>query len=115
MKRGGPLRRVTPLKRGGPLRQRSRKREQERWDRIYTLEAVRHRDGSGCYAAGLVPFIKCGGVVDGHEIIPRGRWPGGHLVPGNVRLVCRRHHDWIHGHPIRATQLGLLGSRDPEV
>jgi signal recognition particle subunit SEC65 len=46
-------------------------------------------------------------AVDVHEIKTRAR--GGSIVdPANLLLACRPHHDWAHGHPREAAELGLL-------
>lgn len=48
--------------------------------------------------------------VDVHEIKTRAM--GGDLLDdANVLAVCREAHDWIHRHPAKARELGLLGSR----
>lgn len=83
-------------------------------ERQAVLDAVAERDGRGCYAADLVTVVRCGTMpgrapLEGHEVIPRSAWPGGHLVAENVRLVCPVHHDWIGDHEREARTLGLHG------
>jgi hypothetical protein len=99
------------------VRAQSKQRRGEARLRQAILETVIERDGNACHAAMVVARhyrqgcgwpITCAGEMDGHEVIPRSRWPGGHLVATNVRMCCRRHHDWIHAHPVTATTLGLL-------
>lgn len=99
------------------MRVQSPKRRAEAKQRRAVLDAVRERDGDHCYAAEVIAKhyrdgcgwpLTCVDPIDGHELIPRSRWPGGHLVATNIRLVCRRHHDWLHAHPVTATTLGLL-------
>jgi hypothetical protein len=99
------------------VRTQSRKRRGEARLRQAVLEAVVLRDGEGCYASAVIRRryhdgcgwpLTCAGELDGHEIIPRSRWPGGHLVASNIRMCCRRHHDFVHAHPVTATTLGLL-------
>ncbi len=87
------------VKRGGPLRSRSPKRLAEAELRAQVLQDVAWRDGPYCYAERLVPQVPCrvyGGrkPLEGHEVIARSQWPGGHLVADNVRLLCPAHHDW---------------------
>lgn len=67
-------------------------------------------DGIAVRARGECEAVKapgpCAGPLDGHHIQPRSK--GGRDVPSNALLVCRQHHDWIHSHPIYATDLGYL-------
>jgi hypothetical protein len=69
---------------------------------------VIERDGLVCYGHTVLPMLNCFGPLDPHEIVPRGRRPGGHLDPDNVRMVCRAHHDWTHDNPLHALVVGLL-------
>lgn len=73
------------------------------------MELVRARDGDRCSAAAVVFWLPCWGVLDPHEVVPRSTRPGGHLDPGNVRLVCRGHHEWITDNPLLASSVGLHG------
>ena len=44
---------------------------------------------------------------DVHELIPRGR--GGSILDlENLVAICRTCHDFVHGHPIQATNEGWL-------
>jgi hypothetical protein len=112
------------MKRGGQLRPVSLKRLREKPARDAVIEEVVFRDGPGCYAfrqinARYQVAVQLGwpltcwhptsGRLDAHEIVPRSTWPGGHLVASNVRMVCRRHHEWIDRHLITAATLGLHG------
>lgn len=102
------------------MRRQSRKRVREAPSRRRALEVVRLRDGDGCYAFKLlcdVPLdrirnegapLTCWGDLDGHEVIQRSVRPGGHLEPDNIRLVCRRHHEWLERDAMLAHELGLL-------
>jgi len=75
------------------------------------------RDG-GCMfhvhnVAMLIPVLEerpCWGRLDPHHLWPRGR--GGPDELGNLITLCRRHHDFVHGHPAWATDLGLLRGPD---
>lgn len=64
-----------------------------------------------CQARDLVWEVACGGPLDVDEIVPRGRG-GDYLDPANCQLLCRNHHRWKHEHPLRATALGFLKSRE---
>lgn len=86
----------------------SKKRRGERLARAEVVLYARRRDG-GCVGRGLIPGHHCRGPLDGHEVIPRSAWPGGHLVLDNVRTVCRAAHDWIGGHERDAAAIGLHG------
>jgi len=87
----------------------SAKRKAERARRLEVVDEVRRRDGDRCYAAAALPALTCRGPLDPHEVIPRSTRPGGHLDPGNVRLVCRGHHEWITDNPAAAASVGLHG------
>lgn len=102
MKRGGPLKRKTPL------RQQSVKARSQVAQRRKVVAQVIERDGAVCYGHEVLPMLHCFGPLDPHEIVPRGRRPGGHLDPENVRMVCRAHHEWAHGNPLLADVVGLL-------
>jgi hypothetical protein len=45
--------------------------------------------------------------TDVHEPLSRGRG-GSILDKRNTLAVCREHHDWIHDHPNKAHELGVL-------
>lgn len=107
------MKRSGPLKRGGPLaRTRLRRQSAERWaenaeeyrDAVMVVNA---RDRGFCTAAHLVSWLPCAGRTDPHHILPTGQG-GPRCDPDNIRLVCRAHHDWIHGHTNDARPLGLL-------
>jgi hypothetical protein len=123
MKRTGRLPRRTPLR---PV---SARRLSERASRQAVIDQVIARDGPGCYVLKVLERrrnvaydygwpLNCqhppGRQLDAHEIIQRSVRPGGHLEVANVRMVCRRHHDWIDAHQQTAKTLGLLAmSWDP--
>lgn len=119
MKRSGPLRRKTPLRQSAasrsersgrsdavdapkPKRRRSAGRS---GPSQATRDEVIARDG-GCVAASLVPEVRCLGSGHIHHVLPRSQG-GGHDV-SNLVLVCLGHHGWIHDHPARSYELGLL-------
>ena len=66
---------------------------------------VRTRDRD-CVARSRVPHVVCGGRLDPHHVLPRGR--GGKDEVENLVLLCRLHHSWVHEHPADAYALGLL-------
>lgn len=120
MKRSGPLRRLTPLRarstlrRSAPLERSSRLGEQIRRStrqrkRLGVPSTVReeviNRD-RGCRADRLVTEIRCWGPIDPHHVLRRSQ--GGPDTSENLISVCRAHHDWIHQHPARSYELGLL-------
>ena len=45
-----------------------------------------------------------------HEPLTRARAPGAETIldPDNSVAVCRACHQWIHEHPAKSTELGLL-------
>ena len=106
MKRGGPLRRNTPLKRNKRLNWASEKRKAELPLRNAVREDVLERDMYKCVAIDLVPQVQCWGPLDVDEIKPRGLG-GDWLDPDNCQVLCRAHHDWKHLNPREAKDLGL--------
>lgn len=105
MRRSGPLPRRTALRRSAGKRARSPRPV----DASVVAEVVL-RDG-GCVARGVVAEVRCWGRLDPHHVLPRGR--GGGDTADNLIVVCRAHHDWIHGHPRDAIRLGLLAAGYP--
>lgn len=98
----------TPIRRRRrPLAARSAKRLAETEKRRQVVQYVVARDGVRCRAATLVPAVRCWGPLDADEVCPRSAYPGGHLDPANVQVLCRAHHDWKHTHPNAAEALGL--------
>ena len=112
MKRGGPLRRNTPLKRKKQLNWASERRKAELSSRKKVREEVLERDAYKCVAKFLVEEVECWGPLDVDEIIGRGRG-GDWLDPDNCQVLCRAHHDWKHLHPEEATTLGLTRRLKP--
>lgn len=122
MKRGKPLKR-TPLARKSPMkgsatrrskrpvRQVSAKRDSEREERNEVRQEAMLRARWQCEARALRvmhhSWPSCSGPLDVDEIIARSAWPGGHLILGNVQVLCRAHHDWKHAHPEMAKSLGM--------
>ncbi len=94
------------LKRRTGLRPMSTKRRKEAPLRKAVLQAVTERQGGRCAAAGLLPTL-CSGPLDGHEVIARSAWPGGHLVESNIVMLCRCHHTYVTEHPAESERLGL--------
>ena len=119
MKRGGPLRRNTPLKstqglkRGGRLNPVSKKRARELAKRRKVIDEIL-KTRQLCEASHRIMRVdrthRCFRIpFDVHEPLTRAR--GGSITdPANMMVVCRPCHDWIHGHPTLATQVGLLVS-----
>ena len=102
MKRS-PLRRRTPLKARRSAAFTKARRE--------AVAAAAARDGHTCVARHLAPHVPCGGPLDGHEPLTRGRG-GDPLDVDNIRTLCRSHHDFVHAHPEWAHSVGLLKRRE---
>lgn len=106
MKRGGPLRRSTPLQAKAGLGRRtklqgvSQKRKAIEQPRRVLVDLVLSRDGFTCRARTLLPG-RCGGPLDVHEVLSRARG-GSILDPDNCLTLCRLHHDWVTTHPAEA-------------
>lgn len=125
MKRSGPPRRKTPLKRGSPLPRsvsfdRARtplKTNGKQRRRPGTIDPawqqakafVHERSGGRC--EGRVVGVCTGRGEHVHHVILRSR--GGPDEPWNLVHLCLRCHDWAHGHPAAATELGLMRSMPP--
>lgn len=110
MKRGGPLKRYTPLQsktgikrsqtRVNPVSDRRRAENRLRRDVVAVM-----RDQQPWCHAKVVP--ECTNQPDdAHELLSRAR--GGSITdPENIILVCRADHEWITTHPAEAEALGL--------
>lgn len=119
MKRGGPLKRKTPLTAGGPLTRSaglrraplarvSSKRRSEAQERRDVNAEVIARDG------GCVPRLRgapgaCFGPLAAHEVLKRSAG-GSHLDPRNCVAACSFHNGWIEDNPKAARALGLVRS-----
>lgn len=96
-----------------PLPSKSKKTKSQEADRRRVRVEVLERDGYWCQVDGKIPGVRCGRVpgradLEVHEVVPRGRRPGGHLDPDNCVALCPVHHEWITGNPAEATALGFL-------
>lgn len=110
MKRGGPLRRLTPLrgknglKRTGPIKTRRKKDEGLAEARQQTFARSLGRCEArwdGCTQA----------AEHAHHRLRRSQ--GGKHTPDNLLAVCSHCHEQIHRNPERAYDLGhLLRSTD---
>ena len=99
------------LKPGGKLRPRSPKREREDREFAKVKADVLKRDGWLCAvktAATLDDYHVT--PMDVHHVVPRSRDKSLALEPSNLITLCRRHHDWVHDHPVESAALGLLRS-----
>ncbi len=89
------------------MRSQSATRRAERKQRDNVRKIAMWRAGGVCEARLRVPEVPCGGPLDADEIILRSGYPGGHLDPENVQILCRSHHDWKHDNPEAAHERGL--------
>ena len=107
LRRGGPLKRRTPLRQFSPKRaKRQRLRQQMVRDELARREL--------CEAGAVITHAghnaRCHGfAIELHEPLTRARG-GSSLDPANTVAICRACHDWIHVNPAAATELGLLQS-----
>lgn len=101
-----PLTRRVRLAPISPNRRRDLKRRAE----VMRIVRGRDRDCRATAVSQKYPELPptCAGPLDGHELMPRSAWKAGWLDPSNVILLCRKHHDWVHAHPVTAVTLGLL-------
>ena len=123
MKRGGPLRRLTPLKAKTPLRSTARlitrtplkaasaKRQRENQTRAKVIGAIK---ATQIEHAGCVYCVRCRqtdeSVIHGHEL--RSRAQGGSITdPGNIVLLCNNCNEWCEDFPIEAAAAGWKLSR----
>ena len=86
-----------------PLRRQSVKAAARAREFAQVRVAVFERDGWRCV---LENRHGCRGPLDPHHIVRRSQ--GGTDSPFNLVTLCRAHHDWVHGNPAEARQLGLL-------
>jgi hypothetical protein len=121
MRRGSPLRRLTPLKAKTPLRSTARlvtrtplrqvsdKRAKTNQTRAKVVAGLKARQME---THGYVHCERCGkpGPVHGHEL--RGRAQYGSITdPANIRLACDPCNEWAEREPILAAAEGWKISR----
>lgn len=94
------------LETGTPMKHLSPKRRRQQKKRLQAVWTVVARDGPECRAKHL-DIGRCMGPVNGHEVISRARYPGGHLDPSNIILLCAFHNGYCEDNPARALELGL--------
>lgn len=133
MKRGGPLRRRTPLRSGdkplkrspmprrrasldpkpnGEPRRRSSPVRKPSGPTPATREAVRLRDGScRAWALGFALDVRCSGGPHIHHVVLRSQG-GGHDAD-NLLLLCDGHHRLAHDHRrAEAERCGVIQRKD---
>jgi hypothetical protein len=104
-----------------PLPRRSAKKKAIDVERVEVRRVVIERDGETCFAGanGLVPSVRCASPspdrleLELHEVVKRGRWAAGAVVPSNCRLLCQAHHDYTEDEVEDSTREGLLASAPP--
>lgn len=96
------------MKRRTRLRPVSAKRSAERDTRAQVRETTLRRAMFRCQAPGAFG-IRCRGLLDVHEVFPRGANPGSHLDDTVTLALCRAHHDYVTAHPKEAHDAGLRG------
>ena len=113
MKRGGELKRKTPLKSGGPIKKAAPRAREPRgtWatrktgsTSDFTPEAKREitrRSRGWCEMPGCQRY----GQHLHHRLM---RSQGGMGTAENGMHVCRPHHEYIHAHPALAYEMGWL-------
>ena len=98
------------LKSGKPLAKRSAKRVIEDREFAKVRAFVMDRDEWSCQTDKASTGVLHMGEIDPHHRISRARDSERALDPDNLIALCRRHHDWVHAHPLEAEALGLLKS-----
>lgn len=114
MKRGGPIRRSTPLKRKKPISPVSNKRVAENRERDRIRFDVIERSRGRCEASAVIARVdpvaasNClGRGSEMHELKKRSR--GGSITdPANIVWICRPCHEWTEAEPETALRVGLL-------
>lgn len=106
VKRSGPLQRKTPLRR---VSKRTAKRNRQRT--VFRNEQLAARPR--CEARDTIWTVDpnwagcTSWATDLHEPLTRARG-GSVLDAANTIATCRSCHRWIHDHPLKATESGLL-------
>ncbi|HEU5032716.1 MAG TPA: HNH endonuclease signature motif containing protein [Spirillospora sp.] len=122
LERRTPLRNRKPLRRSTPPASPRPEPGGEGWAEWEALRAAVHTRSGGRCEAGVVDkcrdrrgdFARLGGHQAHHRKL---RSRGGPDEVANLVAVCGYCHDWIHRHPRKATELGLIvpSWADPEV
>ena len=115
MKRGGPLRRTTPLRRAPIRRSAQRSGRSGNADRVpaEVAEAVLARD-QGCVAhrLGFALDVRCQGRPHVHHAVLRAQ--GGEHTMENLLTLCELHHHWAHNvDRAGANAAGVIRRRRP--
>lgn len=94
----------SPLKRGGPLKRRTPLRSRPEPSHLRDAkQAVRDRSGGRCEVAGPV----CTGSGEHfHHVLRRSQ--GGKHSAANLLHACAADHRWIHEHPEDSYRMGWL-------
>lgn len=103
MKRGGPLRRKTPLR----STYGTRRSETEAADRFVVRALVFARDGYRCRLADVDGAGRCFGPLTPHHV--RKASQGGEYTPANLAVLCAHHNDEIEADADLAALARTLG------
>lgn len=120
MKRGKPIKRLTPLKRSTtPIKRTALKRTAvKKKSRVRDSRMQQFHNAVGARANGRcevrIAHDCTGRYVEAHHVVTRKRgvgWPFLHDASRNGLGVCAQCHGWIHRHIKWAQMISLLLSR----
>lgn len=98
------------MKQRKPIARVGRRAKRDRGAIDRCRRAVLQRSGGRCEATGIIDPI-CGYAphsgVAMHHMWPEDRDRGRH-EPERCRWLCDASHAWVHAHPNKAKELGLL-------
>lgn len=107
MKRGGFLKRKTPL----PYMSAKRRGELKAYQLAKAEVFRRAEDSYGnpqCQLQAALPTVLCAGPLDPHHVYIQSRHPERRNDPDAMQVACRAHHDYVHAHPAESMESGLI-------